>query len=302
MKVYKNKKWKNKIVSSYDKLIQAWEVPVNEVLVPTSYGLTHVNVFGNSACKPLILFHGVADDSALMWIYNAKALSEHFQVYAVDTIGGPGKSIPNKNYNKQFDDAIWIDEILDYFKLNQVNIAGVSNGGYLVQYYTVMRNERVKKALSLASCVPEIHGVSPMKIMMKVFLPEALLPSTKNIIKLFKKLSGKNSNVFSENPLLVEHYTYLLKGFNNMAMGYHKVIGFTDEQIVSLKEKCMYLIGESDPFAIYGGKLALEKHGMHAIYYPEVGHGINHEIAEEINGMMIKYFGSSTLIVKYMKR
>lgn len=107
--------------------------------------------FGEKEKDPLILFHGVGDDTALMWIYNAKALGEHFHVYAIDTIGGPGKSIPGKGYNQGFEDALWIDDLLDALSLDQVYMAGVSNGGYLTQMYTIMRPERVKKGISMAS-------------------------------------------------------------------------------------------------------------------------------------------------------
>lgn len=61
----------------------------------------------------MILFHGVGDDSALMWVYNAKRLGERYKLYAIDTMGGPGKSVPNENYNKDFDDIKCIDEVLN---------------------------------------------------------------------------------------------------------------------------------------------------------------------------------------------
>lgn len=172
---------------------------------------------------------------------------------------------------------------------------GVSNGGYLIQYYAIMRPERVKKMLALASSVPVSTGSSPMKTIIKVFCPEALLPTKKNIVKLLIKLTGKNYVVFTQNPLILDHYTYLLRGFNRMAMGYHKVTGFTDEQVLSLKEKCMYLVGEADPFAKLGGKALLDQYGMNAKFISDVGHGINHEISDDINTMVIEYFLSKII-------
>ena len=68
-----------------------------------------------------------------MWIYNAQELSRHFHLYAIDTLGGPGKSVPNGNYNKEFDDIRWIDETLDRLSNGKAFFAGVSHGGYLVQ-------------------------------------------------------------------------------------------------------------------------------------------------------------------------
>jgi pimeloyl-ACP methyl ester carboxylesterase len=125
--------------------------------------------------------------------------------------------------------------------------------------------------------------------MLKVFFPEALFPTKRNIEKLMKKLSGKNSGAFTGNPLLMEHFTCLLKGFNNMAMRFHKVTGFADGQIDRLRDKVLYLVGEADPFAVMGGKAALEKYNMNARFFADVGHGINHEIADEINNIIIEH-------------
>ncbi|MGG6311647.1 alpha/beta fold hydrolase [Paenibacillus macerans] len=289
MKIYKSQKAEKAILSTYDLLLEAWNTLMTQLDVPTRYGRTHVNVFGAANAQPILLFHGVGDDSALMWIYNAAALAPHFRLYAVDTLGGPGKSVPNHNYNKAFDDAIWIDEILDGLGLEQVNMAGVSHGGYLAQYYVLHRPQRVSKVLSMAASVPAVGG-NPMKTMIKIFLPEALFPTKRNAVKLLNKLAGRNSAAFTENPLVFEHFTLLLKGYNNMAMKYHKVAGFTDEQIGSIRDKVLYLSGEADPFMILGGKNELEKHQMNARFFAEVGHGINHEIADEINAIFIEYF------------
>ncbi|WP_438431858.1 alpha/beta fold hydrolase [Gorillibacterium sp. sgz500922] len=290
MKIYRTQKAKRTILSTYDRLMEEWGVTATPVDVMTSFGSTHVNVFGREEAPPLFLFHGVGDDSALMWIYNAAALAPHFRLYAVDTLGGPGRSIPNKNYNRMFDDAVWMDEVLDSFELDRVHLAGVSHGGYLVQYYSLVRPERVGKAVAMASSVPAKESGNPMKTMLKVFFPEALFPTRRNIRKLLVKLTGANSAAFTDHPLILEHFICLMRGYNNLAMGYHRVAGFTDEQIDRIRGKVLYLVGESDPFAILGGKAALELYRMNARFYPGVGHGINHEIPDEINSVLIDYF------------
>lgn len=129
-----------------------------------------------------------------------------------------------------------------------------------------------------------------MKTMLRVFLPEALFPTKRNVIKLLTKLTGNNSTAFTGNPLLLEHFTYLLRGYNNMAMRYHKVNSFEDKQIDSIRGKTLYLVGEADPFSILGGKAALRTYKMNASLFKDTGHGINHEIANEINPILIDYF------------
>ena len=173
MKAYKSKKAKRQILETYDELLRLWKIDFTERTVETRYGNAHVIECGCETGKPLVLFHGVGDDSALMWIYNAAALGKHFHLFAVDTIGGPGKSTFTKAYNKKFNDVLWIDDVLDGLQLAQTSIAGVSNGGYLVQLYTLYRSERVDKAISLAASVPAGEIGSPMKTMMKIFLPKS---------------------------------------------------------------------------------------------------------------------------------
>jgi len=292
MNVFKSETAKTRIINTYNQLLDMWDIDKIEKEITTTYGTTHVILCGNESHPPLILFHGVGDNSALMWIYNAKTLSRYFRLYAIDTIGGPGKSCPNKNYNKNFDDVRWIDEVLAELMLNKIYMAGVSNGAYLTQYYGIHRPERVIKMICMASTVPVKDSdkkPNPMKTMMKIFLPEALFPTKANTIKLLHKLCGKNITAFTENHIVIEHYQCLLKGFNNMAMRYHKIISFNDEQINSIREKTLYLVGEDDPFAKSGGKDALLKNRMNVKFFPEVGHGINHEIAKEINLILIEY-------------
>lgn len=288
MKVYRSVKSEKNILNTYDQLLAMWNVDKEEIDLNTTYGETHVIICGEESKPPLILFHGVGDDSALMWIYNAKALSEHFRLYAIDTIGGPGKSRPNEKYDKNFDDIIWIDEVLKGLKLKKASFMGVSNGGYLVQLYTLYRPEKVEKSICIAASVPVGKKGNMMKTMMKIFLPEALFPTKKNVIKLIKKLSGINHKAFTENSLIMEHYTWLLKGFNNMAMAYHKVRTFSEHEIKQLQNKVFYLVGLDDPFEKMGGATALQTYDMNARFYEGVGHGTNHEIADEINETVIK--------------
>jgi len=287
MKLYKSKRAEERILVSYDQLLHQWGVDYEERNIQTRYGDTHIITCGESDKPALLLFHGVGDDSALMWVYNAKALSRHFRIFAVDTIGGPGKSRPNLNYGKGFDSVIWIDEVLDRLGLGEVRMAGVSQGAYIALNYTAARPNRVKKTICLAASVP-VAGVNYMWTMLKIFLPEALFPTNRNTERLIRKLTGTNSDVFLKNEVIMEHYQSLLKGFNNMAMSYHKIIPLNDDQIDSLRDKVLYLVGEDDPFAIRGGKKVLISKGMRVRFLENVGHGINHEISDEINKIVVE--------------
>ncbi|MDD5937095.1 MAG: alpha/beta hydrolase [Clostridiales bacterium] len=287
MNNYRNNKAESNIIRTYDELLMQWEIPVEEFDIPSRYGVTHVITAGEKTAKPLFLFHGVGDDSALMWIYNAKELAKHYRIYAVDTIGGPGKSKMGDGYNKDYSDVEWIESLMEAFEIKKACFVGTSHGGYLVQLFTLKRPDMVERAISISGAVPCGSKKGTLRMMMKIFFPEALFPSMKNAVKLLHKMSGDNAAVFTENPLIVEHYYWLLKGFNNMAMKFHKIDPFTEDEIASIREKVFYLAGEKDLFEQMGGKQALLDHGMNVRFYPNAGHGLNHEEAKEINQIIV---------------
>ena len=290
MKVYRSRKSGQVIRETYDRLLSLWECELRERDVETEYGTTHIIECGQEENPPLVLFHGVGDDSALMWIFNAPELSRYFHIFAIDTLGGPGKSVPNGNYNKDFDDIRWIDGVLDALRVDRAYFAGVSHGGYLVQAYTLHRPEKVIRTISISGTVPVGGKKNSMTAMMKIFLPEALFPTDRNVVKLIRKMSGKHSEVFTENRGIMAHYKALLKGFNNMAMGYHKIIAFSPEEVDRIRDRVVYLAGTEDPFEKLGGREILLKNHMNAVFYDGAGHGLNHELAEEINRKIISVF------------
>ena len=284
------------IQESYDALLKLWGADLKELDISGRYGTTHVIETGKQDMPPLVLFHGVGDDAALMWIYNAKELGKHFHVFTVDTIGGPGKSVPGDGYDKSFDDEIWISELLDKLGLDKVFVTGVSNGAYLTQMYTIKHPERVIKGVSMAGVPVKASGnskMAAMKAMMKVFLPEALFPTDKNVMKLIRKMTGSNYSAFTDNEIVFRHFKQLMTGFKRSAMLNHKIIGFSEEEISSLKDKLLCIVGKKDPFIMLGGaqlEEALKQYQLQVIFMEDAGHGINHEKAAEVNKLIVDYF------------
>ncbi|MBP5601657.1 MAG: hypothetical protein J6X78_02920 [Treponema sp.] len=103
MKVYRSEKQGQIIRQTYDELLKLWGCTILERDVETTFGITHIIEAGQDGAPALVLFHGVGDDSALMWIFNAAELSKHFKLYAIDTLGGPGKSVKgHKHFEYSF--------------------------------------------------------------------------------------------------------------------------------------------------------------------------------------------------------
>ncbi|MDQ0194611.1 alpha/beta fold hydrolase [Paenibacillus wynnii] len=289
MQRYKNKIGKQFIYESYDTLLESWDIDFEERKIETAYGTTHVITVGNFSNPPLVLFHGTADNSAMMWVYNIKELGERFFVIAVDAIGGSGKSEPNENYYKNFNQVSWIDEILEAFDIYKTNICGVSYGAYLSYQYSLKRPDKVEKAICMAGRIPSSQ-FEVLSKMMFAFLPEALFPSEKNSKKLLKKLSGPNYSVFEKNEVLMKHWYYLLKYFNNKSMMQHKIEITENNEFSVLKDKTLFLIGEFDRLSNYPRAITkLEDNNIRYKIIKDAGHAINHEQAEVVNKEIINF-------------
>lgn len=290
MERYKTSQGRQLIYESYDKLLQSYGVRVEEKRIETTYGQTHVLTAGDSKNPSLILFHGTADNAAMMWVYNMKELSRNLFVIAVDSIGGSGKSEPNAEYYKRFDQVKWIDDIMDAFQLQDSYICGVSYGAYLSYFYTLRRPDRIRKAMCLAGRIPS-SSFEVISKMMKAFMPEALFPSEKNCKKLLRKLSGPNYEVFAKNEELMRHWYYLLKYFNNKSMMKHKIHIVDDSELAILKEKTRFLIGEYDMLSNYPRAIhKLKRNGLDFEIIRDAGHAINHEQADVVNKKIIDFW------------
>ncbi len=296
VKVYKSGKGKSEILKTYDRLLKNWGIDFEETDIDTRYGMTHIIKVGNKENPPLVLFQGVGDDSALMWTYNAKALAEKFHIIAVDTIGGPGKSKPNKAYGKGFDMCDWVDDILSALGLDRVHMAGVSNGAYITQTYGAKRPEKTNKLVCMAGGFVvgyKSPGLFALLKMFKVFFPEALFPSDKNNLKLINKLCGMNSNKIIENEYMISHWNALLKYFNGISMRYHKITSLSDSEIKIIRKKALFVIGDSDPISYSEKSIKnFEENEMRYIILKDTGHALNHERADEINEIVIDFLSN----------
>jgi pimeloyl-ACP methyl ester carboxylesterase len=289
MKRFKTSEGQRLIYESYGRLLEAWGVAVIERDMETIYGRTHVILAGDRANPPLMLFHGTADNSAMMWLYNAKELSRHYYLIAVDAVGGSGKSEPNERYYSQFDQLIWIDGLLDQLQVSRTHIAGVSYGAYLAYFYALNRLERVDKVVCMAGGIAA-STFEVMTKMMAAFMPYALFPSRSNCRKLLKKLCGPNYSAFENHSELMDHWYYLLKYFNNRSMLQHKITPTHIEQLQSLRDKTLFLIGQYDRLSYYPKAIArLEQASQNYKIIPNAGHAINHEQPDVIHREITRF-------------
>ncbi|MGG3506563.1 alpha/beta hydrolase [Paenibacillus lautus] len=289
LKRFKSVNGQKLVYESYDRLMAGWTVPYEQHKISTSYGMTHVITAGSSDLPPLLLLHGTGDNVAMMWIYNVAELSRNFYIIAVDNIGGSGKSEPNDKYAHDFNQAKWLDEILEAMNVDAVYIAGVSYGAYLAYHYAIVRPNRVRKIVCLAGGIAGSQSELMIK-MMRAFLPEALFPSEWSVSTLLRKLCGAHADAFENNPELMQHWFYLLKYFNNRSMMKHTITIHSSADIQAIRSKSLFIIGEQDLLSYYPKAVArLETNGMRYRIVLDAGHAINHEMPELVHEEIIGF-------------
>ena len=132
-----------KFLAAYDAAFALWPSPRQELDVETPYGTTHVHRYGADQGAPIILLHGSASNAA-QWYPNVAALGKAHLVFAIDTLGDPGRSIQRTPIHEPATSAAWLNDVLIGLGLNSVHLVGHSYGGWLALNQALHRPERLK--------------------------------------------------------------------------------------------------------------------------------------------------------------
>ena len=231
----------------YDAALKGWPVGYEEIDVPTRFGTTHVVVCGSRTAPPLVLLHGYMA-TATMWSPNIAAFSQHHRVYAVDVMGQPNKSRPDRPIVNVADFVSWLTATLDALHLDRVSLVGMSFGGWLALNYAVAEPGRVQKLVLLSP-----GGLLPMvrqfivRGMLMVWLP------TRSTVNSFFRWLGFTDPAYAT----VLELMYLgLKHFR-MPFETARVMPAVvpDEALRTMKTPTLLLIGEHEVISDPAGAL-----------------------------------------------
>lgn len=231
--IYRNEQSKKAVWQLYDRQMDDLKVLYTDLFVDTSFGKTHIIECGNLRGKPLLVFHGGNATTA----YNLKYcgfLLDDFHVYAVDTIGHPGKSAEVSLSPRNHDYGIWAVDVIKGLGFDGMSCFGGSFGaGILVKAMCVVPEVIKRSVLIVPSAIqnaPTYKSISmafPMlmywlthneKWFIKCILPMAIRESniTEDILETarcsidnakIKSIMPKNENCKNlrkyQNPVLV---------------------------------------------------------------------------------------------------
>lgn len=224
---------------AYDETLKLWNVPFEELYIPTTNGIAHVVVSGPKNAEPLILLHGM-NASSTMWYPNIEALTKKHRVFAIDFILEPGKSYLYNDIESVDKITAWYNEVLFVLKLENYHIIGASRGGWLA-VHLALKNPKKTKSLILLSPAQTFTWITPSTDLLKNIL--ALLSSKEKQMK--QSLETLSSNPANISDIYLEQYKIATeKDSVNKFMSSMKP--FTTTELKSLQMPVLVLIGDDD--------------------------------------------------------
>jgi pimeloyl-ACP methyl ester carboxylesterase len=282
LSLFKSPEGESQYFAAYDSAMELWLVPHEEMEVPTTFGITHINVAGPKDAPPIFMFPGFGSNST-MWYANIGEISKYFRAYAVDTIGQPGKSLPARpviasNSNE------WIVEILDKLSIEKAHMIGVSLGGWLVLNFGINHPERTEKNILLDP------AASFAKLSSAFFwhslIPVMIYPTRSGLVRFFKWMTQG----YQVNPQFGE--MMLLGILNTRPQPPIRATVFSNMELGQMKNKVLLLVGDRsvlyNPLAVVDRAKALIQNAEAEIVQ-DAAHSLIMEQAAFVNQRILKF-------------
>jgi pimeloyl-ACP methyl ester carboxylesterase len=256
-------------MAHYDAAFEKLGLPYETTTVETRHGVTHATVIGKADGKPLVVWHGLNAHSAAMtrWIVH---LAPQYRVYAIDTIGGMGKSAPNRPDKRGPAYGEWAADALEGLGLARVNVIGVSNGGWLIVKLASVAPERIGSAV-LASA----GGFRPIskRLILRMMPYLAFRPPAEAARRFMALLSPPGSVPDPDDMAVFDLCMAHFRLEQNPPV-------LRDEEIRSLDAPTYLMMGQHevsfDPYQVIARAVRLLPNLINAEIVPGVGHMMVH--------------------------
>ena len=224
---------------AYDETLKLWNVPYEELYIPTTNGIAHVIVSGPKNAEPVVLLHGM-NASSTMWYPNIGALTKNHRVFAIDFILEAGKSYLSNDIESVEKVTDWYKEVLFALELDSFHLIGASRGGWLAVKLALNDQKKIK-SLVLLSPAQTFTWIKPSTDLLK------------NIVRIFsskekqmeQSLESMSSNVGNISDAYLKQYKLgtELKSENKFVTSMQP---FSNDELKSLQMPVLVLIGDDD--------------------------------------------------------
>lgn len=283
---YRSAEARDSYLAYYDAMAKEWPVPSEERMASTSYAETFVRIAGPANAPPLVLLPGVLA-SSLMWTPNIKALSQACRVFAVDRPGDIGRSVCAKAVRNGDDLIAWLNELFDTLKLDRLNLAGVSFGGWLTALYAVHFPARVDKAVLIAPGETVVRF--SIELLARIGLSAARIRTGPASLFhwMFKDLARTDPKEFSKVLDQLETAIRAIQPRNLL-----RTTVLKDSELRKLPAATLFIVGENEVmYAVDKAVRRLQRVAPHAKV--EIVSGAGHDLtlvqAETVNRLIVDF-------------
>jgi pimeloyl-ACP methyl ester carboxylesterase len=284
MSMFKTPAMADEFLHLYDQLLSRWPHSVIPRDIQTSFGTTHVNSVGSDGASPLVLLPGFGTNST-MWFANIMTMSQHHKVFAIDTIGQPGRSVTRIALSPSTTSA-WLVEVLNGLAIDQTNVSGFSLGGWIALDFAIKYPERTKK-VALVDPAASIEPM-PFSFFLHSFFPMMIHPTRNGLQRYFRWLTRGNKGMNTEWG-----QTMVLGILNWKPQPPIRVTPFNDEQLRACRVPTLLFVAERS--VLYEPTKAVKRAtqlipNLTAVIVPDASHGLVYEQADLINNRIVSFF------------
>ena len=211
--VYKTEEGRQASISLYEEQLRLLDTPYSDIYIDTDFGKTHLIETGKTTGKPLLVFHGGNTTTAYN-LHLFRFLLEEFHIYAVDTIGHPGKSAEKILPANSLSYGQWASQVVNRLGFTEMSVLGCSYGGGIVGKLIEVSPEKIERAvLVVPSGIKNDVSVSILTMLFNLFAYRL----TKNESYLIK--TALYLRATSDRSSLDEHILAVLKdSFDHVKM------------------------------------------------------------------------------------
>jgi pimeloyl-ACP methyl ester carboxylesterase len=273
---------------AYDKALKLWPVPFETTYAQSRFGETHVIISGSKDAQPLILLPGFGFTST-MWYPNIASLSQHYHVYAMDTIVDMGMSLLQSPLNNRSQFTSWLLDVFHSLDIDRPVVVGHSYGAWLALQLAVSKSVALSKLVLLAP--PATFFPLSKEFVLRQLLT-ILFPRPRMLASFTRFFFTKGYVPDEKTSLILDLFRVgmLTTRFSNIP----RPDRYTLKELQNVKVPTLFLVGENDVFyspvqAVKRAQKLIPR--IEAGIIPNAGHGLTLEKARTVNERILKFLG-----------
>ena len=268
----------DRFLAAYHRAFADLPEPAETFDLRTRYGTVRVYRFagGRGGAEPLLLLPG-RSSATPVWADNLPSLLEIGDVYTVDLLGEPGKSIQERPIASEADQAAWLEETLAALPAETFHVVGLSIGGW----------SAVNLALRKGAHVASLIVIDPVLVFDDLPLGTILRSLPASLPWLPKSWRDSfNSYTAGGAPVDEEPIAEMIEaGMQHYSLKIPAPTRISEEDLRELEMPVLAVIaGKSvmhdPPVAVAAAKRALPEGAVRV--YPRASHALNGEFPEQL--------------------